>query len=390
MMSTSLPALAGSCRHSLNAGFFGVLGCCSGGPVELLSCSMKELKAMDSRHLRSMLLRSPFRLPCVRQMVEPFRANGWPPTTVSWKQFHFERVGFKQSRVVENGFMKNRRAESAAKDLEMAELSVFMSLAQSDILTSRFAFQTHAPEEFRKGFVDRLPESAFRARPGIATIDVSGVRGNKRTPDWLTCSPATWTKQHLEPCLLTESVPAHRCWCGLLPAINENSIFEFLLDDAEANAEILVQLGVACMAVWVGFTILQQRAVHGATTVQADIRLVTVSPAEPLATTAARCAFWSAGEEVLGKLAKHLELDELGPISSCPLLLEAMIRHFHTTWMAPNCSRPSCGDPLSERISCRPWFAKKISRSFWMPRTEKFWIKRLTMLHERKRSMPAS
>ena len=35
------PALAGSCRHSLNARFFGVLGCSSGGPVELLSYSMK-------------------------------------------------------------------------------------------------------------------------------------------------------------------------------------------------------------------------------------------------------------------------------------------------------------------------------------------------------------
>ena len=62
---------------------------------------------------------------------------------------------------------------------------------------------------------------------------------------------------------------------------------------------------------------------------QAGIRLVTVSPAGPLATAAARCAFWSAGERVLRKLVKHLELDELGPISSFPLLLVAIIRHFH-------------------------------------------------------------
>ena len=154
----------------------------------------EELKAMDSRHLRGMLLRSPFRLPCVPQIVVPLRANGWAANHRVLQTISLREGGLKQSRVVENGFLKNRRAESAAEYMEMAELSVFMSLAQSDILTSRFAFQTHAPQEFRKGFVVRLPESAFRARPGHATIDVSGVRGNKRTPDWLTCSPATWTK----------------------------------------------------------------------------------------------------------------------------------------------------------------------------------------------------
>ena len=52
-------------------------------------------------------------------------------------------------------------------------------------------------------------------------------------------------------------------------------------------------------------------------------------PSLSLATAAALCAFWSAGERVLRKLVKHLELDELGSMSSFPLLLEAMIRHFH-------------------------------------------------------------
>ena len=37
----------------------------------------EKLKAMDSRHLRGMQPRSPLRLPCVRQIVEPLRASGW-------------------------------------------------------------------------------------------------------------------------------------------------------------------------------------------------------------------------------------------------------------------------------------------------------------------------
>ena len=55
-----------------------------------------------------------------------------------------------------------------------------MSLALSGILTSRFTFQPHPPEEFRKGFVDRLLDSTLRAKPGHATIDVSEVRGQQQ------------------------------------------------------------------------------------------------------------------------------------------------------------------------------------------------------------------
>ena len=112
-------------------------------------------------------------------------------------------------------------------------------------------------------------------------------------------------------------------------SINETSVFEALLaDGAESMLKFLFNSEwLAWPCEWV--SPLQQRAVHGATTVQAGTRLVAVSPAEPLATAAARHAFWSASERVLRKLVKHLELDELGSISSFPLLLGAMIRHFH-------------------------------------------------------------
>ena len=110
---------------------------------------------------------------------------------------------------------------------------------------------------------------------------------------------------------------------------------------------------------------LQQRAVRGAATVQAGIRLVTASPAEPLATAAVRYAFSSARERVLRKLVKHHELDEPGSISSFPLLLEAMIRHVHLVF--DDTQLPwalMVSDPLSGRIRCRPWLAKKISKEF--------------------------
>ena len=93
--------------------------------------------------------------------MDPLRANGWAANHRGLETLSLREGGFKH-RVVENGFfLKNRRAESAATNKETAELGVFMSLPQSDILTSRFAFQTHAPEEFRTGFVDLLLERCF-------------------------------------------------------------------------------------------------------------------------------------------------------------------------------------------------------------------------------------
>ena len=57
----------------------------------------EELKAMDSRHLRGMLLRCPFRLRCVRQIVEPFRANCWAANHRVLETISLREGGFKQS-----------------------------------------------------------------------------------------------------------------------------------------------------------------------------------------------------------------------------------------------------------------------------------------------------
>ena len=81
----------------------------------------------------------------------------------------------------------------------MAEVSAFMAFAQSDVLTSRFDFQTHGFYELWCGFSERLPETAFRANPGDATIDVSSARGPGRAPGWITHAPGRWAKLQLEP-----------------------------------------------------------------------------------------------------------------------------------------------------------------------------------------------
>ena len=63
--------------------------------------------------LRGMLLVSLFDRPVFGKLWSLCGPMVGPPTTESWKQFHFES-GLKKKRIVENGLLKNRRAESAA------------------------------------------------------------------------------------------------------------------------------------------------------------------------------------------------------------------------------------------------------------------------------------
>ena len=163
-MSTSLPALAGSCRALTEGRIFGSAWLLFGWPSRLALLlhestmyevfaeltahyeTNEELKARDSRHLRGTQLRSPCRRPCVWEIAELLRANGWAANHRFLETISLGEGGLKQSRVVEDGFLKKRRAETATTQMEMAELSASMSLAQCDISSSRFAFQTHAPK----------------------------------------------------------------------------------------------------------------------------------------------------------------------------------------------------------------------------------------------------
>ena len=85
-----------------------------------------------------------------------------------------------QNRVVEDGFQKNRRAETATAHTEMAELSVFTFLAQSEILTS---------QTYRMSFAKALLTSCLKVLFVLSHVML--YRGSNKTAEWLTCSPAT-------------------------------------------------------------------------------------------------------------------------------------------------------------------------------------------------------
>lgn len=65
-----------------------------------------QAQLLGTKYLASRCSRSAFRLPCVRQIVEPLKANGWRVTDAILDKLRAREGGFKQSRIVENGFLK--------------------------------------------------------------------------------------------------------------------------------------------------------------------------------------------------------------------------------------------------------------------------------------------
>ena len=61
-------------------------------------------KTKDTQYSNDLCSKSSFRLPAVRQISEPVRANGWQPTPEVLQRLRARNRCFKQSRLVEHGF----------------------------------------------------------------------------------------------------------------------------------------------------------------------------------------------------------------------------------------------------------------------------------------------
>jgi len=356
----------------------------------------EAISGFESKYFKARSARSPFKLPSVHQLVEPIRADGWVLSDRARSLLKLRESGFKQSRVVEDGFLKERRAEAAVTNFEMAEVGVVVALTQSEILTSRFSFKTHAHDQFHQGSGERLPAHAFRARTSDATMDISSIRGPKSTPAWITHSPGSWTKFHLEPYLmahlhrtrswaaselawLTNLLPNHEPvlvralvtppllipeWVLVLgvcestaalvwPVVEVTGNFgEHHFFEPKTDEDAVPSLRFICDLQWelwpcVWASPLVQRVVYGAPESfegeRAGVKLVTTLASEPIVTAAARFGFWAANERLLRKLAKHMGFLELHATKGWATFLEAFIRKM----------RPDLGDTMVLQIMLR-------------------------------------
>ena len=102
--------------------------------------------------------------------------------------------GFKQSRVVERGFLVSRRMEECSKNKELAESTIHHALIDSNILTSAFKFKTHNLQGLPHLRSAKVPSTAYRAGESRCSMSFSGIRGTSRTPKWYSHGPMGWAR----------------------------------------------------------------------------------------------------------------------------------------------------------------------------------------------------
>jgi len=316
----------------------------------------------------------------VRQILEPLLESDWVPSGDLLDHLRLREGGLKQSRVVETGFLKERRAEKSQSNVvEMWEQSIYWQLVQGQILEKRWSFDTHDLSTLEHA-KERLGADTYRSKLKRATVDLSSVRGQQRECAWISLNPPSWPRFHLEPYLLAdirrngrwdagedvwitnllpnseplllrrkaEGIAAHESWNLVLGTCDSTAVLTWPVEYKLTSADHLffevssvaqhVQMKYVYNFEWellpcVWASPSQQRALYSAPaelTKDAQLRLVSCSPAESIPKAGARFGWWDAGEKLLRRMAKHLSLpEELQKAKAFPYFLEALVRHYH-------------------------------------------------------------
>ena len=328
--------------------------------------------------------RRPMRKVSVYQIMEPLRANAWETKDEIQTQVDLRNRCFKQSRLVENGFLAEKLKESKMPAHEMAESTVYMALIQSSTLTSRFDYNTHAPD-FPHVVGAKLSEDTYRAMPSRATIDLSMVRNSSSKAPWLTHSPQSSVRLDMEPLMLidirrkglwkegesswlnsivpdsqplllrpTPTTTKTEPWSLALGVCENTAVAQWPVKHVWSGAEHEFHEVCTDVDSKVGFLFIytlewdllpcvwaspwQQVATFGGdsrhTGSCAQLRLVSVAPSEPMAASGARYAYWKTSEVNVRKLANLFpELAaKVASVTQFAVLLEIMVRHFHPTF----------------------------------------------------------
>ena len=86
-----------------------------------------------------------------------------------------------QSRVVEDGFLRERRAEAKSSSTEVSNAGLLEVLLKKKVLEQVYSFNAlqvrHEIPRYAK-----LADSAFHATANKCSIDISGIRGTQKDP----------------------------------------------------------------------------------------------------------------------------------------------------------------------------------------------------------------
>ena len=335
-----------------------------------------RVNALDGMFFEGVYSRRPERLVAVHHLMQPLKYHGWRATDRIRNRAKKIASGFKQSRLVECGFWKERRAEATAANATMSDMGVWMALVESSLLTSRFEFDTVANSSLEYAPNAALDPQTFMPQMRRCSIKVEKIKGAQRDTSFLTHTPFTWTRHHLEPmfmintrrlnqwnlapdiwlqCLLPDSQPVL-----LRPAGGEQ--WELVLGVCPGAATCTwpvrqVRRTPACCffepvhegrtpcsfqhvcslqwEIWncIWASPLQQRGVLGAPPEDGGdnvaIRLATVGAPEDIVRGSARHGFWKAKEQDVRNVAIKMELRDIAALEPYGRFMEAFVRHLH-------------------------------------------------------------
>ena len=341
-----------------------------------------QVQAQDTVSCNAYWSQRPMRLLSVSTLLGPIRAANFTLPDAVARQIELRGGCFKQSRVVENGFLHERAKEAASKNQRMSDITVFDSVQRSSILGTRFEF-----DELRVDFPKRdgplLDEASFRPRARDSSIDLTSVKGTQRQAGWLTKNPEASVALHLQPGLLRTLCQA-RCldhvenvWLtNLLPNSEPLLLREGMgEDEAGPRQDYVLVLGVCASTAVVGWPVKlvadfngnhfyeprsdadatpvykyiyntkwdvatcvwappwQQLAEYGAPShfvsrSSAKLRLVIVRGPQNFIAAGAHFAWWRTSELDLRKLAQLEGRQELLAEKDFPLFLESLVRAY--------------------------------------------------------------
>ena len=103
-----------------------------------------------------------------------------------------------QSRLVEDGFLRERRQEQRSMNSELSNESIWYCLLTKHVLDHVYNFDTQCLSSLSGARQDVLPPNTFKGSAADISIDLSEVRGYSNRASWETCTPSSQVRYVVE------------------------------------------------------------------------------------------------------------------------------------------------------------------------------------------------
>jgi hypothetical protein len=158
--------------------------------------------------------RSPFGLLFVQQVIQVAIEGNWMVTGKLVKVVSEAFQGFGQTKIVEDGWNKERHAEvQGNKNKRMKKSRMWMTLVESQVLgkVHRFDEVPYRDEPLDFGLKDMNIDALFQPTLKGVSLDVSGLVSKQQTPPWYSPAPLSYLG-HVADLSLYRFCEEHKCY----------------------------------------------------------------------------------------------------------------------------------------------------------------------------------